>query len=250
MHDEDNAVGLAVQNPRGDKWVAYGDKRALDIVDKENKTRCVAAVQASADEIYEAYKTKNIPTPENYKAWAEAPTLASARGPQVMGPLFHFNGERRDDIRSRRSWKSTNNYWFWSTALDCKKSGWWDYPITLDGPPKVLPWSSVAVTNPKLWYSRLFYQNAACQVMESDHMQGSWTGGPEAAGLFRAAPFSPLAAISWKDGAEVSIFLTISGRHDRSHGNVCRSASTTSTSSSTSKSTASLRPRARGTPAS
>ena len=52
MHDEDNAIGLAVTNPNGASWTAYGDKRALDVENKENLQHCIAAVQASADEIY------------------------------------------------------------------------------------------------------------------------------------------------------------------------------------------------------
>ena len=30
MHDEDNAIGLNVENPRGEKFRAFGDKRLLN----------------------------------------------------------------------------------------------------------------------------------------------------------------------------------------------------------------------------
>ena len=81
MHDEDCAIGLSVRNPGGEWWTCYGDKRALDEVAADNLKRCVAAVQASADEIYTAYTSKTIPSSSNYKAWTIAPTssLRSAR---------------------------------------------------------------------------------------------------------------------------------------------------------------------------
>ena len=34
MHDEDSKFGIRVRNVRGDKWVAYGDGRLLQICDK------------------------------------------------------------------------------------------------------------------------------------------------------------------------------------------------------------------------
>ena len=66
MHDEDCAIGLSVRNPGGEWWTCYGDKRALDEVAADNLKRCVAAVQASANEIYAAYTSKTIPSPSNY----------------------------------------------------------------------------------------------------------------------------------------------------------------------------------------
>jgi hypothetical protein len=56
-HDEENHDGLHVQNARGDQWVAYGDKKELDDVNAANFAMAVAAVQASADEVYQAFVT-------------------------------------------------------------------------------------------------------------------------------------------------------------------------------------------------
>ena len=145
MHDEDNAIGLIVQNPGGDTWNIYGDKRALDEVDADNLKRCVAAVQASADEVWAAFWTGVVPDPSEYKAWTFAPTLDSARGHQVLSTLFTFELGRRQDITQRREWAFTTNWWFWSTALDCKLSGWWNYPITIDGPKPALAFTSLAI---------------------------------------------------------------------------------------------------------
>lgn len=55
MHDEDNKYGLRVTNKRGDKWIAYGDGMLLNEESEENHRIAVAAVQASVDQVYEAF---------------------------------------------------------------------------------------------------------------------------------------------------------------------------------------------------
>jgi hypothetical protein len=133
MHDEDNALGLHVTNPNNESWQMYGDKRLLSDVDKTNMTYCLAAVQASADEVYEAWKTGTIPPVESFQAWKHAPTLESARSDtQLVAPLFNFDNppKRRADITQRCTSKYTLNYWYWSTLILIEKSGLWKYPIS------------------------------------------------------------------------------------------------------------------------
>ena len=206
MHDEDNAIGIAVTNPSGQSWIAFGDKRALDEVDAENRKRCVATVQLSANEVYDAYKTKHIPAPTGYKAWTQAPTLDSARSTQTLTPLFTFGEERRKVIKNRRNCAFKSDWWFWSTAVMCKTSGWWKYPITIDGPTKIVPWTNFAVTSPRTQSSRVYYQNPQGGVLESAHEDGMRTGGVDGPVVFETAPFTPLAAISWAGGTEASCF--------------------------------------------
>ncbi|EJD48240.1 hypothetical protein AURDEDRAFT_61348, partial [Auricularia subglabra TFB-10046 SS5] len=140
MHDEDCAIGLSVQNPDGDSWYCYGDKRALDEGNADNLKRCVAAVQASADEVYAAYTSKKVPAPGSYKVWTLAPTLESALGTQDLSPLFkwkdatHKDVQRRKIIENRHNRDFTMSWWFWSTAAECKTDGWWVYPIIINGP--------------------------------------------------------------------------------------------------------------------
>lgn len=131
MHDEDNAIGLAVESPSGAKWIMYGDKRFHDQVNKDNKTYCQRAVQASADEIYECWKSKKVPSISSFQAWTYAPTLASARGNQLLAPLFRFDKTRRDDIKKRKVWKFTSLYTYVTSAIQCQTSGLWKYPITI-----------------------------------------------------------------------------------------------------------------------
>ncbi|KAL1679136.1 fungal fucose-specific lectin-domain-containing protein [Schizophyllum commune] len=212
MHDEDCAIGLSVRNPGGEWWTCYGDKRALDEVATDNLKRCVAAVQASADEIYTAYTSKTIPSPSNYKAWTIAPTLESALGTQTLAPLFKYKDtsqtdvERRKVIENRRMRELTMSWWFWSTAAECKTSGWWKYPITIDGPPKIVPYTNFAVTTPRIWSARVYYQNPPGGVLESVHIDGQWTGGIDQPSLWDAAPFTPLAAINWDRGNQVRVY--------------------------------------------
>ena len=205
MHDEDCAIGLQVSNTAGESWKCYGDKRMLDKEDAENLKRCVAAVQASADEIYTAYKTKQAPP--TYAAWGIAPTLESARSPdQALAKLFTFDSEKRKDIKKRRVWQFKTNWWFWSTAAECEASGWWKYPITIDGPKLVIPWSGISAVSPKISSSRVFCQMPGGAIIQNVHLDGHWTHALDQP-IVNAVPFTPLASIDWDDGKEVSGLL-------------------------------------------
>ena len=205
MHDEDNAIGISVKNSGGQSWTLYGDRRALDHADEDNKTRCVNSVQASADEIYNAYQTKRAPSPADYQAWTHAPTLESARAHQTLATLFTFQNGRRKEIENRRLWNFKTDWWFWSTALECKTSGWWNYPITINGVQNIVPWSSVAVTTLRPGHIRVFYQSPNRDILGSEHLDGSCGGGLSRSPIFKAVLFTPLAAINFKGGKEVRV---------------------------------------------
>ncbi|OJA19207.1 hypothetical protein AZE42_06768 [Rhizopogon vesiculosus] len=206
MHDEDNAIGISVKNSRGESWTLYGDKRALDSVDEDNKKRCVHSVQASADEIYKAYQTKQAPSPVDYQAWAHAPTLESALAHQTLATLFTFNVERRNEISKRQLWNFKKDWWFLTTAIECKTSGLWNYPIIIHGVQNIVPWSSVTVTTPRLSHVRVYYQSPDGGIIESEHMDGLWGGGPSKSAIFKAVLFTPLAAINFNDGKETRVY--------------------------------------------
>ncbi|KAI0397035.1 hypothetical protein F5Y17DRAFT_471112 [Xylariaceae sp. FL0594] len=127
MHDEDNAIGLWVKSPIGRAWHTFGDKRLLDKEDISNKNEAWNAVRVSADEIYNAWKSKSVPAYPNYAAWNYAPVLSEVQS--LVAPLFRADGQRRADITKRCQAKYTNNYWYWKTVLDIKASGLWNYPI-------------------------------------------------------------------------------------------------------------------------
>ena len=55
MHDEDNKYGIRVTNKRGDKWIAYGDGMLLNEESEGNIRIAVDAVQASVNQVYDAF---------------------------------------------------------------------------------------------------------------------------------------------------------------------------------------------------
>lgn len=88
------------------------------------------AVEISAFEIFDTWNTGIAP---EFQALNYAPTLASAldESKQQLKPLFLVrNGklERRIQIENRRDTNTTDDFWFWKTALDCYCSGKWVYP--------------------------------------------------------------------------------------------------------------------------
>ena len=78
MHDEDNKNGLHVRNKQGDSFTVFGDNMLFSAVGSDMRGRCIDAVQASANEIYEAYKSKIVPPYDTYRAWQLLPTIESA----------------------------------------------------------------------------------------------------------------------------------------------------------------------------
>ena len=132
MHDEDNAIGLQVKNSFGTTWTAYGDKRLLDTVDSDNAEQCLHALQASADEIFEAWQSKKQPAPgDTYAALRYAPDLKSAQGPQTLAPLFLPDGKRRSSVWDRQTHEFTDLYTFPSTIVAVEVGGLWKYPMTM-----------------------------------------------------------------------------------------------------------------------
>lgn len=131
MHDEDCAIGLYVRNAFSDaEYTAFGDKRLFSEKNATNLDNCLKAVEISAFEIFDAWNTGIAP---EFQALNYAPTLASAldESKQQLKPLFVVrNGklERRIQIENRRDTNTTDDFWFWKTALDCYRSGKWVYP--------------------------------------------------------------------------------------------------------------------------
>ena len=79
MHDETNAIGLSVTNKHGDRWTLYGDKRYKDQDNSQRAMICQAAVQASADEIYKAWKEKKAPSLTQYAVGNLVPDLEKSQ---------------------------------------------------------------------------------------------------------------------------------------------------------------------------
>ncbi len=132
MHDEDNAIGLAVSNPNGASWTAHGDNYLMDTVDLDNVAHAHNGLQISVGEVLEAWQTGVVGNPSTFGAWNEAPTLESAQADtQMLVPLFLEDGERRDSITDRHTWDFTEWYTFLTTIVEIEASDDWDYPILM-----------------------------------------------------------------------------------------------------------------------
>lgn len=68
MHDEDSTWGLIVTSQLGATWRALGDKHYFDSTDTANFNLVNAAVQASADEVWQAFFTGQPVAPADFVA--------------------------------------------------------------------------------------------------------------------------------------------------------------------------------------
>lgn len=132
MHDEDSAIGLSVTNPIGDTWMMFGDGYLLDKANDQNLKKSFAAVQKSADEVYQAWKEKKVLKKADYGALKILPTLESAQKNQVLAPLFRITGDHPVTLKVREDYVYTSPVDFSKVAAVCDESGLFRYPnITL-----------------------------------------------------------------------------------------------------------------------
>lgn len=206
MHTEEAYLGLFVSNPAGERWVVYGSERALEEAARDNLQRCVAAVQASVDEVYAAFTTKDIVAQNGYKAWIIAPVSASIWQEKNFAPLFKCRDGvskdllRRQDIGNRRKNHYTKDWTPQSTAIACGEV--WRYGLHLES-PKVAPFSHIAVAMPWLWHARLYYQDCSGGVLESLRRTDGWVEGADQSPLWTARHRSPFAVINFDGGRRV-----------------------------------------------
>ncbi|WP_085746912.1 phospholipase [Pseudomonas sp. R45(2017)] len=119
MHDEDSKFGLKVRNGHGEQWRAFGDKRYFDATDADNRNQVTLAVQDSADEVYAAYSSGNVPT--TFNALQRLPDLTAVLDPaNNFSPLFRLQGNkvlRRKDVNNLNDTATVDDWWGWSTYL-------------------------------------------------------------------------------------------------------------------------------------
>ncbi|MGY2438839.1 phospholipase [Pseudomonas sp. SDO52101_S400] len=119
MHDEDSKFGLKVRNARGEQWRAFGDKRFFEAADTDNRNQVNQAVQDSADEVYAAYSSGNVPT--TFNALQRLPDLTLVMSlTNNFSPLFRVQGNkvlRRKDVNNLNDTATVNDWWGWSTYL-------------------------------------------------------------------------------------------------------------------------------------
>jgi len=132
MHEEDNALGLQVENPEGKKWTAYGDSKLLDAVDRDNLARCHDALMASTKEVFDAWNSGQVPSADSFGAWRHAPIIQTAFSEKNHAPLFNGDGYPRKDINNRwdRSYKGWWGFTYPSLWVQLKMSPKFKEPIT------------------------------------------------------------------------------------------------------------------------
>lgn len=117
-HNEDNHDGLHMTNARGDSWVEYGDGKELDTVDAQNFALAIAATQASADEVSQAFVTGSATVPSPAAALTYIPKMDFSAKPVPGGPdhapLFWADAQSNVYRRggSAGFWPDKNNYDF------------------------------------------------------------------------------------------------------------------------------------------
>jgi len=119
MHDEDSKFGLKVRNGHGEQWRAFGDKRYFDATDADNRNQVNQAVQDSADEVYAAYSSGNVPA--TFNALQRLPDLTFVMNlANNFSPLFRLQGNkvlRRKDVNNLNDTATVDDWWGWSTYL-------------------------------------------------------------------------------------------------------------------------------------
>lgn len=87
MHNEDNKLGITVKNKKGEEFVCWGDKQMFEKANERNMEIMRQGLQASVDEVYEAFKSKRAKRPEEgYRPWNYAPNQVVAA--KTHSPLF------------------------------------------------------------------------------------------------------------------------------------------------------------------
>ena len=87
MHNEDNKLGITVKNKRGAEYTCWGDKQMFEEANKQNKENMRQGLQASVDEVYQAFESKKVKRPEEgYRPWNYAPEEVVAS--KTHSPLF------------------------------------------------------------------------------------------------------------------------------------------------------------------
>lgn len=124
MHEEDSELGLTVTNHAGDTWVAYGDSYFFDARNKQNRMILLKAMQASADEVFYAYKYGTIPED---KVAPLMPDLNKVNTNANTAPLFYWDPRkqvmmRRVQVNNPYNYEWTDKWYGWETLSELVKT--------------------------------------------------------------------------------------------------------------------------------
>lgn len=84
MHSEENDIGLNVSNENGDAWKAYGDAHLFEMYNIQTKEITTKALQIVLNEVYNAFKSGQVPTDTKSSAYKLLPLFLA----ENHSPLF------------------------------------------------------------------------------------------------------------------------------------------------------------------
>lgn len=134
MHGEDNFNGLWVRNAVGDEWIAYGDGRYFDDVNRANRNVMRAAVRCAIDDVYQSFIAgQPVATPTSLPLMPVLPL--SPTNSDNFAPLFY------DPEGNAMAWVRL-------VVTDPKRYEWG--PVRPLPPPSPPPWQLLAFDLHKL----------------------------------------------------------------------------------------------------
>ncbi|MFO8874684.1 hypothetical protein SC743_10035 [Legionella pneumophila serogroup 1] len=122
MHNEENKYGIHVTNNLGEQWMVYGDYSYFNPFNQTNQQMLLKALQASADEIFEAYYSGVLPEKNQIEDMIPHITKLNDENNMDIAPMFYWDKENKQLLRRTnltnpydRHW--THSWWGWSTLL-------------------------------------------------------------------------------------------------------------------------------------
>jgi hypothetical protein len=128
MHNEENQQGLHVHNLRGDKWVAYGDRYYFSTQNQLNRNRLDETLQASVNEISDAFQSGAVPQGQDVAALIPIPDEVQSNNFQDIAPMFYWDSTektlyRRSDVTNVHDNHYTADWWGWTTVALLAQGG-------------------------------------------------------------------------------------------------------------------------------
>ncbi|KGP63073.1 phosphatidylcholine-hydrolyzing phospholipase [Legionella norrlandica] len=122
MHNEENKYGVFVSNKLGEQWRVYGDYSYFNPFNQTNQQVLLRALQASADEIFEAYYTGVLPKKYQVEEMIPHITQLNDENNMDIAPMFYWDNQskqllRRTNLTNPYDKHWTNSWWGWSTLL-------------------------------------------------------------------------------------------------------------------------------------
>lgn len=122
MHNEENKFGIHVNNNLGEQWLVYGDYSYFNPFNQTNQQMLLKTLQASADEIFEAYYSGSLPERNQIEEMVPHITQLNDENNMDIAPMFYWDDQNKQLLRRTnlanpydRHW--TNSWWGWSTLL-------------------------------------------------------------------------------------------------------------------------------------